>query len=100
MLLFETLRLLVIDWANGKRLIKPENQLKQALKMVSEVGELCDEVIKENTEAQKSELGDVLVTVIILAEQLGINPIECLQTAYDKIKDRKGQTVNGTFIKE
>jgi NTP pyrophosphatase (non-canonical NTP hydrolase) len=100
MLLFETLRLLVIDWAENKRLIKPENQLKQALKMVSEVGELCDEVIKENTEAQKSELGDVLVTVIILAEQLDIDPIECLQTAYDKIKDRKGQTVNGTFIKE
>ena len=46
------------------------------------------------------EMGDIFVTLIILCEQIGIDPEECLQMAYEKIKDRSGKTINGTFIKE
>ncbi len=97
---FEQLRNDVLVWAKEKGILKPENHLKQMGKMVSEVGELCDEIIKDNRENQANELGDVFVTLIILAEQLELNPIGCLNAAYIKIKDRKGQNVNGTFIKE
>lgn len=97
---FEQLRNDVLVWAKEKGILKPENHLKQMGKMVSEVGELCDEIIKDNRENQANELGDVLVTVIILAEQLDLNLINCLEIAYNKIKDRKGTTKNGTFIKE
>ena len=45
-------------------------------------------------------IGDVLVTLIIVAEQLGLTLTECLAVAYLEIKDRKGRLVNGTFIKE
>ena len=97
---FEQLRNDVLVWAKEKVILKPENHLKQMGKMVSEVGELCDAIIKEDKTEQIDAIGDVLVTVIILAEQLGYHPVLCLDVAYKVIKDRKGQNVNGTFIKE
>lgn len=90
----------VIHWAQQKGLIKPDNAHKQALKMVTEVGELCEELLKDDLESFKNELGDVQVTLIILAEQKGVNLTECLELAYDKISKRKGKTIDGIFIKD
>jgi len=41
-----------------------------------------------------------MVVLIILANQLGMTPKQCLEHAYNDIKDRKGRMVNGVFIKE
>jgi hypothetical protein len=38
--------------------------------------------------------------LVILAEQRGINLVNCFDLAYEEIKNRKGKTVNGTFIKD
>ena len=97
---FNELRVNVVQWAKDKGILIPENSHKQALKMVSEVGELCDELIKQDKKAFKSEFGDVLVTLIILAKQTDVDLRECLQIAYNKIKDRTGVNLNGTFIKD
>ncbi len=97
---FNELQQNVIQWGKDKGILVPENSHKQALKMVSEVGELCDELIKDDKEAFKNEFGDVLVTLIILAEQTNVSLTECLQLAYNKIKDRKGKTENGIFKKD
>ena len=68
---------------------------------MEELGETAGAILKNK---EKSEIidgiGDTLVTVIILAKQLGLNPTECLESAWNEIKDRKGKTVDGTFIKE
>lgn len=40
------------------------------------------------------------MTLIILAQQQGWTLEECLQYAYDEIKNRKGKTINGTFVKD
>ena len=90
----------VLHWANERGLLKPENHLKQMGKMVSEVGELCDAIIKDDKNGQIDGIGDVLVTLIILANQLGYDIEDCLEVAYTEIKNRKGETINGTFIKE
>ena len=45
-------------------------------------------------------IGDVFVTLIILAAQNGLKPEDCLQSAWDEIKNRTGKTVNGVFIKD
>lgn len=90
----------VLDWAEAKGLLEPENALKQFAKMVSEVGELGDAIIKDDKPNIVDSIGDVLVTLIVLTEQLGYNPEACLSVAYHEIKDRKGKTVNGTFIKD
>lgn len=97
---FEKLSQNVLIWAKEKDILKPDNHLKQLGKIMSEVGEFADEVIKENKQGQINELGDVFVTLIIIAEQLNLNPVKCLEIAYNKIKDRQGKTLNGTFIKD
>lgn len=97
---FEDLKKDVLQWGLDRNIIVPQNQLKQALKMVSEVGELCDAIIKKDEEKQIDGIGDVLVTVIILSEQLGYDPVKCLEVAYNEIKNRTGKTINGTFIKD
>lgn len=96
---FEELKNNIIEWADNKSLIKKGNAPKQALKMVEEVGETCGALIKNKEDEIKDGIGDILVTVIILAEQLGYSPEECLELAWNEIRDRKGKTVGGTFIK-
>lgn len=91
---------LVVDWADARMLLNPENTTRQALKMVSEVGEFVDEIVKGNKQKQSDELGDVLVTLIITAELLGLDLETSLAGAYEKISARKGKTVNGVFVKD
>ena len=45
-------------------------------------------------------IGDMLVTIIILSEMLGLEPETCLSVAYDEIKGRKGKMIDGMFVKE
>lgn len=45
------------------------------------------------------EMGDVFVSLIILCRQLNLDPVKCLELAYDKIKLREGKTIDGTFVK-
>ena len=48
----------------------------------------------------RDSVGDVLVTLIILAAQHDIELEECLKFAYDGIKDRKGVLLDGVFIRD
>ena len=90
----------VLVWAGEKNLLKPENSLKQFAKTVSELGELGDAIIKNDTKEVIDAIGDTQVCLIILAEQLGLSYDECLESAYNVIKNRTGKTVGGTFIKD
>ncbi len=70
------------------------------IKVVEEVGELAAALLKNNESGIVDSIGDSFVTLIILSAQLGLDPTQCLNAAYKEIADRKGKTVNGTFIKE
>jgi NTP pyrophosphatase (non-canonical NTP hydrolase) len=94
------LQKLVVEWADQKGLIKPENAPKQFMKVVEELGELSSAIIKEDIDKELDGFGDVLVTLIILAEQRNIDLKLALNLAYNEIKDRKGELKNGSFIKE
>lgn len=48
----------------------------------------------------KEELGDIGVVWILLCNMLEVDLLEALQIAHNKNKNRKGKTINGTFIKE
>lgn len=89
---------LVEQWSIDKGLPDKDSS-KQYLKVSEEVGEVAAALARGNQEMLKDGIGDVVVTLIILAQQNGMTLEECLQFAYDEIKDRKGQTINGTFIK-
>lgn len=91
----------ITQWADDRGILVPNNAPQQTMKIMEELGETAGAILKNK---EKSEIidgiGDTLVTVIILAKQLGLNPTECLESAWNEIKDRKGKTVDGTFIKE
>lgn len=87
-------------WANEKNLLKKENCQAQMLKVLEEVGETAGAILKNKNHEIIDGLGDSFVTLIILCYQLEIEPKKCLQTAWDEIKNRKGKTINGTFIRE
>lgn len=89
----------VEQWSIDKNLHlgKPD---RQALKFYEEAGEVAAALSRNDKEALKDGIGDTVVTLIILAQQQGWTLKECLQYAYDEIKNRKGKTINGTFIKE
>jgi NTP pyrophosphatase (non-canonical NTP hydrolase) len=91
---------LVEQWAIDKGIAHPENAPKQMLKVMEEVGETAGALAKNRTEDIKDGIGDSLVTLIILAKQCGFSAEECLQAAYDVIKNRTGKTVNGVFVKD
>lgn len=107
---FEELKENVEKWADDKNLLHEENADKQFMKFIEEVFEFKSEMdvyfdgaktLKSlNKEYMKDEMGDVFVTLIILCKQLDIDPVECLDMAYEKISKRRGKTIDGTFIKE
>ena len=117
----------VIEWANKKDLIENGNSYAQYAKFLEEGTEILvamnkfNELLKtaadldvtneEQLEAYRIKdkaihnelvdgLGDTLVTLIILAAQYGLELEDCLEYAYNEIKDRTGKTVGGTFIKD
>ena len=87
-------------WANEKNLLKKENSHVQMLKVLEEVGETAGALLKNKEKEIIDGLGDSFVTLIILCYQLNLEPEDCLRAAWDEIKNRKGKTVNGTFIRE
>lgn len=97
---FEELKWKVELWAYDKNLVHYENRFKQFEKVVEEVFELKEEIIEDNLENMELEFGDVIVTLIILSKQLGIDFEDCLEQAYNKIKYRKGKTIDGKFVKQ
>ena len=72
----------------------------QYLKVVEEVGEIASGLARDNIELTKDGIGDVFVTLIILAQKLNVGVGECIDMAWNDIKDRNGMMVNDVFIKE
>lgn len=91
----------VIQWAEARKIIPNSNSQTQLLKTVSELGELADAVVKRDVPEIIDGIGDVLVTLIIVCALEDLDLVECLQSAYAQIKDRKGTLLkNGIFVKE
>ena len=88
----------VEQWSMNKGLDKAESS-KQFLKVSEEVGEVAAALARNDEWALADGIGDVVVTLIILAQQNGLSLEACLETAYNEIKGRTGQMVNGVFVK-
>lgn len=146
----QELEILILGWAEDKDLIKVDNAPKQKLKLIEELGELSNAILKNDIKEKKDAIGDTFVVLVILASQIGykmriesflrwedeiyspdlstliceviqysklgsilpalctlnrlsetlnFNLKECANLAWNEIKDRKGVTKNGTFIK-
>jgi NTP pyrophosphatase (non-canonical NTP hydrolase) len=112
----------VLKWAEDKGILSKATMLTQINKTQEELTETRDailqlaEVVRCNDNHGDTDfrtrfldqldiditdgIGDQLVTLIILAELHGSNITECLEHAYNEIKGRTGEMVNGTFVKD
>jgi NTP pyrophosphatase (non-canonical NTP hydrolase) len=88
----------VVQWHYDRNLIYGSTDKDQTLKLAQELGELSDSVCKGKD--VKDDLGDMLVVMLNIAQRNGLSLRNCLEVAWEEIKDRKGQMVDGIFVKE
>lgn len=77
-----------------------QNPKIQMCKVVEEIGELAKAINKYDVAKQIDGIGDSVITLISISEQLGLDFNKCVEYAYNEIKDRKGKLIDGTFVKE
>jgi NTP pyrophosphatase (non-canonical NTP hydrolase) len=88
------------DWAQDKGIYEKGDAKTQFIKLSEEMGELAMSLLKKNDEEFKDAIGDCVVVLTNLAKLNGHNIEDCINGSYDVIAKRKGQMVNGTFVKE
>lgn len=88
----------ITQWHHDRNLIEGTDDKTQFAKLISEAGELATSIAKGKD--CRDDIGDMMVVLINIAERNGYTIEECLEQAYNDIKDRKGRMINGTFVKE
>ena len=90
----------VEQWSIDKGLDKG-NSFTQYAKSSEEMGEVAAALCRKDIDELRDGIGDVIVTLVILAQQNNMTLYECLEQAYGEIKDRTGvMSKDGSFIKE
>lgn len=90
----------IIKWANDRNIIKGSRPHDQVGKTLEETVELYQAILADDKDEIVDAIGDISVTLIIIAEQYGLDFEKCIRSAYNEIKDRKGKMINGVFVKE
>jgi len=90
----------VVNWARERNLIEGSTPAKQLVKLDEEVDELYLGVQNDCKAEIRDAIGDVCVVLAIIATQTGLSFEDCLEGAWDEIKDRRGTMVDGIFVKE
>ena len=91
---------LIRQWARSRGLYDKGDPKTQTLKLIEEAGEICRAVLKDNKKEVIDGIGDCVVVLTNLAELHNISIEDCIEVAYNEIKNRKGKMVNGTYKKD
>ena len=89
---------LIKQWHHDRNLILGSDDKSQFCKLAEEMGELSSNICKSKD--IRDDLGDMMVVLINIMERNGLSMDDCLEVAYDDIKDRKGKMIDGVFVKE
>jgi len=88
----------IVQWSEDRGIIKNGKAITQCLKLMSELGELADNLAKGKD--TKDDIGDCFVVLTNIAILEGTTLVECANIAYEDIKDRVGfLNANGNFVK-
>ena len=88
------------EWAQDKGIYEKGDPLTQFAKLSEEMGELAMSLLKKNDDEFCDAIGDMVVVLTNLAKLKGYNIEDCINGSYQVIAKRKGQMINGTFVKE
>lgn len=87
-------------WGMDRNIIQGTRPEKQFVKLIEEVGELAEGLAKGKPALIMDGIGDAVVVLVMLSAQCGLTIEECIEEAWNTIKDRKGRIVDGIFVKE
>ena len=90
---------LIREWAEQRGLYNAGDPKTQTLKLMEEAGEICRAVLKKDEPEIIDGIGDCVVVLTNLAHLCDTSIEECIEIAYNEIKDRKGKMANGTYVK-
>ena len=101
------------NWASKRGIYEKGDAKTQCIKLFEEAGELSKAILNNDKDEIIDAIGDIVVVLTNLTELLPlykdgetIGDIEkitiedCINSAYKVIAKRKGQMINGTFVKE
>ena len=91
---------LIRQWAQEKGIYDKGNSHTQYVKLMEEAGELAQGLLKKDAYEIKDAIGDMVVVLTNLAALEGMQIENCIDSAYNEIKSRKGKMTNGTFVKQ
>jgi NTP pyrophosphatase (non-canonical NTP hydrolase) len=91
---------LIRDWAEKRGLYNAGDPKTQTLKLMEEAGEICRAVLKKDEPEIIDGIGDCVVVLTNLAHLCDTSIEECIDKAYNEIKNRTGKMDNGTFKKD
>jgi len=91
---------LIRQWAKDRNLIEGSDIKSQFVKLIEEAGELANSIAKRNDIEFADAIGDMVVVLTIMAAQNGMKIEDCIDGAWQEIKDRKGKMVDGIFLKD
>ncbi len=91
---------MIMRWADDRGITQNSDPKTQCLKFISEAGELADNIAKGRYDAARDDLGDIIVTLLILCDLIDVNLTSCIAQAYEEISKRQGRMVNGVFVKD
>lgn len=98
---FSMVEMEIIRWAEARKIIPNSTPDTQLLKAMSELGELADATIKKDKDGIIDGVGDVMVCLVNYCALQDINLVNCMESAYEQIKHRKGTLMpNGVFVRE
>jgi NTP pyrophosphatase (non-canonical NTP hydrolase) len=120
---FEPIR----EWAEQKGIYEKGDTKTQFLKLIEEVGELGKAILKKDLEETKDAIGDIVVVLtnltelanndifikeyyedvvgdggsrMLMQESMEVTIEDCVNSAYQVIKNRTGKMINNTFVKD
>jgi len=97
---FEEIEKKVIEWGRERGILELHTPKPQLVKLEEEFNELKDSVNRNSTSEIIDAIGDMMVVLTMVSAIMGTNLTYCYSVAYNEIKNRKGKTVNGIFVKE
>lgn len=91
----------VKTWGGERGITINGTAMGQAIKTQEEATELLSAINQHDMTEVRDAIGDIIVTLVMVSEIVGVDIEGCFDAAYQEIKDRKGYLrADGVFVKE
>ena len=90
---------LIREWANNKGIYTKGDIKTQYVKFQEEAGELAKAIIDNDSDEIIDAIGDCVIVLTSIAYFNNCKIEDCIDEAYNVINKRKGQMINGSFVK-